>query len=268
MSDLLFLKLGGSLITNKREQASARQDVIRRLAQEVRLALSEKDDLTLLMGHGSGSFGHYAARQFDFAYQKQTSWRGFVEIGAAAARLNRVVVDVFLSEDVPVFPLQPSASANCRAGQLISLNDEAIRGLIARRCVPMVYGDVSLDEELGWTIISTEQILAYLSRTLRPRRIVLAGDVAGVYSGNPSGDASARLIPEISSANIEEVQRSLTGADGYDVTGGMLSKVETMSELVSAQPGLEAHLISGLEPNQVRAALLDQPLTDRTVIRS
>jgi len=268
VTQLLFLKLGGSLITDKRQQAAARHDVIRRLAREVSRALAERDDLALLVGHGSGSFGHYAAQQFNFAYQQQTTWDGFVHIGAAAARLNRLLVDTFLDEGIPVFPVQPSATALCRAGQLIRLDDSTIQTILQQGCVPLVYGDVCLDEERGWTIISTEQILAHLTPLLKPRRILLAGEVSGVYSGDPTADPDARPIPEISAANFEAVRAGLTGADGYDVTGGMLTKVESMVELVEAQPGLEVGLISGLEPDQVYAALLGRPLTGGTVIRA
>jgi isopentenyl phosphate kinase len=268
VTQLLFLKLGGSLITDKRQQVAARLDVIRRLAREVHRALDETDDLALLIGHGSGSFGHYAAQQYDFAYQQQTAWDGFVHIGAAAARLNRLVVDTFLDEGVPVFPVQPSATALCRAGQLVRLNDRTIRAILQQGCVPLVYGDVCLDEERGWTIISTEQILAHLTPLLKPRRILLAGEVSGVYSGDPTTDRAAHPIPEISPANLEVVRAGLTGADGYDVTGGMLNKVELMVELVEAHPGLEVGVISGLEPDQVYAALTGQPLTGGTVIRS
>jgi isopentenyl phosphate kinase len=268
VTQLLFLKLGGSLITDKRRPDAPRHDVIRRLAREVGRALSERDDLALLIGHGSGSFGHYAAQQYNFAYQPQTAWEGFVHIGAAAARLNRLLIDTFLDEGIPVFPIQPSATALSRAGQLVRLDDSAIQAILQKDCVPLVYGDVCLDEERGWTIISTEQILAYLTPLLKPRRILLAGEVSGVYSGDPTADPDARPIPEISAANLETVRTGLTGADGYDVTGGMLTKVESMVELVEAHPGLEVGVISGLERDQVYAALLGQPLTGGTVIRA
>ena len=42
MSELLFLKLGGSLITDKQREATVRLDVITRLAREVRAALEQQ----------------------------------------------------------------------------------------------------------------------------------------------------------------------------------------------------------------------------------
>ena len=232
------------------------------------LPLSSNDDLRLLLGHGSGSFGHYAAQQFGFAYQPQSDWRGFAEIGASAARLNRIVIDSFLSEGIPIFPIQPSASARSRAGELIKLESETVGEALQRGLVPVVYGDVCLDHDFGWTIISTEQIMSNLSVALKPKRVIMAGEVAGVYSGNPSDDSDAQLIAEITPGNFAEIQSGLTGADGYDVTGGMLDKVEKMLALVQAQPGLETHLISGAQSGQVQKALLGEPLEERTVIRA
>ena len=61
MRDLYFLKLGGSLITDKSASETIRIEVIKRIAGEIREALDLHSDLLLLLGHGSGSFGHRAA---------------------------------------------------------------------------------------------------------------------------------------------------------------------------------------------------------------
>ena len=55
---LVFLKLGGSLITDKRVENSFRESVAARVAAEVNSALQQDETLQLLIGHGSGSFGH------------------------------------------------------------------------------------------------------------------------------------------------------------------------------------------------------------------
>jgi hypothetical protein len=57
-----FLKLGVSLVTDKTRAYTARHERLARLASEVRQALDAAPDLRLVVGHGSGSFGHWAAR--------------------------------------------------------------------------------------------------------------------------------------------------------------------------------------------------------------
>ena len=59
--DTIFLKLGGSLITDKTQVETVRADVLTRLAAEIAQARRENTALRLVLGHGSGSFGHVAA---------------------------------------------------------------------------------------------------------------------------------------------------------------------------------------------------------------
>jgi len=263
---MFFLKLGGSLITDKTREMAVRADVIRRAAQETRAALRLHPDLRLVLGHGSGSFGHYVAQQLGLL-AGPPNWWGYAQTGAAAARLNRLVTDIFLEAGVPVVSVQPSASAHCRDGALIYLDTAPIRDLLAAGCVPIVYGDVALDDARGYTIISTEQIFAYLAQTLSPTRIILAGEVAGVFTADPTRHPAARPIPVITPAHLHAVESQLGGAAGFDVTGGMLSKVREMLALVERQPGLEVWLVSGLEAGAIQTALAGRRLSFGTILR-
>jgi len=127
VGELVFLKLGGSVITDKKREATAQEDIIQRAGQEISQALKARPDLSLVLGHGSGSFGHFVADRYGLrdgiqeGPQSEEYWRGYAETAAVAARLNRLVTDVFLAEGLPIFTLQPSASALCRSGELISM---------------------------------------------------------------------------------------------------------------------------------------------------
>jgi isopentenyl phosphate kinase len=258
MSELVFVKLGGSVITDKARPETARPDVIERLAAEVAHALAARPDLQLVLGHGSGSFGHVSARQYRTVEGVRTpaDWRGFAAVAAVAARLNRIVADAFLAAGVPVWSLQPSASARCRAGDLISLEAAPVGEALTQGLVPLVYGDVALDEVQGGTIISTEQIFVYLARRFHPAHLVLVGAVDGVFRGDPLRDPTAPLIPKISAQNWQEVRAALGGSHATDVTGGMLSKVKQMLGLVRELPELVVHLISGERVGALEALLL------------
>ncbi len=251
--ELIFLKLGGSLITDKAKAFTAREEVIRRAAREVKRALASKPRLRLLLGHGSGSFGHFVAKRFDLLRTK--NWRGYAETGAAAARLNRLVADIFLEEGVPIVSIQPSASALCRDGKLVHLEVHPIKEALIHGLVPLVYGDVAMDKELGCTIVSTEQIFAYLARKLRPQWIILAGRVDGVFTADPLVKPEARPIEEITPENFAMVEEVLAGSHGVDVTGGMLSKVRIMYQLVQDQPSIRIRLISGERPGLIEKSI-------------
>lgn len=258
MSELVFVKLGGSVITDKTLLEAARPAVISRLAREVAFARAERPAFRLILGHGSGSFGHTAARRYGTreGVHGVDAWRGFAEVATVAARLDRIVVDALQEAGVPAWSLQPSASAYCDGGELVSMELAPVIHALEHGLVPVVYGDVALDRSQGGTIISTEQIFAYLAGHLHPDRMILVGVVDGVFESDPLREPAARPMPEITAANWASVRALLGGSHGVDVTGGMLAKVEAMVELARRMPGLEIQLISGEPPGALQAALL------------
>lgn len=251
---LTFIKLGGSLITDKREVQHFQADIMQRTAAEIASALRADADMKLLIGHGSGSFGHVAAQKYGTMDGVRTpeAWRGFAEVGTIARRLNGLVMDTLAAAGLPVLAVQPSSSARCIDGKLVSLNTTAVMAALEHGLLPVVYGDVALDTVRGGTIISTETIFVYLAEALCPARIMLLGDVKGVY------DTNGTLVPRITPGSLEKVAEALGGSRGTDVTGGMASKVRAMIKLVQRVPGLEVRIFGGTIPGQVRAALLGE----------
>ena len=69
-AQLVFLKLGGSLITDKRLPETPRLDVIRQVAATIAACLHREPALRLLIGHGSGSFGHVYGRRYGTARRR------------------------------------------------------------------------------------------------------------------------------------------------------------------------------------------------------
>ncbi len=264
----ILVKLGGSVITDKTRPETPRPEIIRRLAEEVAAARAERPGLRLVLGHGSGSFGHVLALRYRThrGVVDAPGWHYFAHVAAVAARLNRLVTDIFLAAGVPVWSLQPSASARCRAGELLSLQAGPVHEALAHDLVPLVYGDVALDEIQGATIISTEQILAYLAAGLRPARLVLVGEVDGVFGADPLRDPSARPVPHIDPDNWPTVRQALGGSHAADVTGGMAAKVEELVALLQRQPGMQALILSGERPGALKNALLHPEKAGGTTI--
>lgn len=259
---IVFLKLGGSLITDKRQEAAVRGPVLHRLAVEVASALEARPELRLVVGHGSGSFGHFAGQRYGTrdGVRSVREWAGYAEVAAAAGRLNRLVIDAFLAANVPVWGIQPSASARCHDGTLTSLDVGPVLAALGHGLVPLVYGDVALDEVRGGTIISTEEILIYLARHLRPGRILLAGEVGGVL------DKTGAIIPVLRPEDRGMIEADVGGSHGVDVTGGMWSKVDAMLGLIAEQPGLVVRIFSGVEPGELARALVEPDYAGGTLL--
>ncbi|MDP7545201.1 MAG: hypothetical protein QGG31_05450, partial [Anaerolineales bacterium] len=55
---LVYLKLGGSLITDKHDERTPQRSTLRRLAREIVAGMEQRPHISLLIGHGAGSFGH------------------------------------------------------------------------------------------------------------------------------------------------------------------------------------------------------------------
>lgn len=262
MEKPIFLKLGGSLITDKGAEEALRADVLARLAVEIAAVLKTRPQLPLVIGHGSGSFGHVAAARYDTRQGVQTAeqWRGFAAVSEAAARLHALVRRTLLDAGVPVVGLQPSASAVCRDGTLISMSRRPVRLALRAGLVPLLYGDVAFDVAQGGTIISTEQVLAFLVPDLRPEWLLLAGETEGVY------DEERKIVPAISRANLPELEPALGGSRGTDVTGGMAAKVRQMLALTDEYPELRVRLFSGLVEGRLREVLLKPEQASGTLI--
>ncbi len=256
MTSLLFLKLGGSLITDKTGVEVVREDVLRRVSAEIAAARAANPDLQLVLGHGSGSFGHVAGAKYGTrqGVDSAEDWRGFTEVGAAAARLNRRVVESLLEAGVPALRLPPSASALCEDGQIVSIAVEPIRRALAAGLVPVVFGDVAFDEVRGGTIVSTEEVMMAISAEMPPDWLLLAGETAGVL------DLDQQVVARITEATLPAIAPALGGSRGTDVTGGMASKVRSMLDLVAAQPHMAIRIFSGLTPDNLTRVLADPTL--------
>jgi len=259
---LSFVKLGGSLITDKTGVEVFRAEQTAALAGAIQAARVARPDLRLVIGHGSGSFGHVTAhrhRTMD-GVRSATEWEGFAAVARAASRLNRLVMDTLAEAGVPVWSVQPSASAECTDGVLQRMETRALKAALEHGLVPLVHGDVALDTVRGGTIISTESIFFFLAPVLHPERVLLLGEVAGVL------DLAGRVIERITPATFPAVEEALGGSHGVDVTGGMASKVRDMVALVQAFPGLTVRIMSGLDPGLVQRALITPETAAGTLI--
>ncbi len=240
------------MLTDKQGVEAARPEVLAQVGAEVAAARAAVSGLRLVLGHGSGSFGHVAASRYGTRQGVHSAgeWQGFAEVSAAAARLNRLVQEALLAAGVPALSLPPSASAVCTAGQIESLAIRPVELALAAGLVPLVYGDVAFDTAQGGTIVSTEEVLSYLAGAMQPRWLLLAGQTEGVY------DQDGQVIPLITPQNFPAVKQALGGSEGTDVTGGMASKVQAMLDLAGRHPDLSIRIFSGLVPGQLQAALV------------
>jgi isopentenyl phosphate kinase len=251
---LVFLKLGGSLITDKTNPYTPRLRMLDKLANQIAEAIGDVPDLQLVLGHGSGSFGHEAASEFNTrsGVSGPEAWQGFAEVWYQASALNRLVVNALRRVKLPAVTLAPFPAIMVSDGKIVAWDLAPLKASMANGLLPILHGDVVFDKIRGGTILSTEDLFSYLANHIRPKRILLAGLEEGVWNDFP---ARKLLLREMTPKSFEKQAPGLGSSAGADVTGGMKTKVSEMLTLVEQIPDLEVLIFSGEEPNNVLRAL-------------
>ena len=185
---LTLVKLGGSLITDKRRPGRARRQVIRRLAAEIAEAVKRRPG-RLIVGHGSGSFGHPAAARHEVHKGARGGGRpaGAAETQARAATLHRLVSDALLEAGAAPFSLAPSSYMTASAGRPVGLAIEPLLLALGRGLLPVTYGDVVLDRRQGTAICSTETVFHAVVRAPRQQPAVRVVHALGLPQPEHAG---------------------------------------------------------------------------------
>jgi isopentenyl phosphate kinase len=232
--------------------------VIARIAAEIAYAINQRPDLQLVLGHGSGSFGHPPAyrHKTHLGVASQDEWIGFAEVWSAAQRLNRMVIDSLIKNGLSAIAFPPSSSVISEDRTILEMAIEPIKQALGAGLLPVIFGDVAFDLTRGGTIVSTEKVFAFMASHLRPDRILLAGLDPGVYIDFPK---SKEVFATVTEEDVTKI--TFKKAEAPDVTGGMWSKVQEALAIARECPELEVRLevriFSGEEPDAVANALLD-----------
>ena len=265
MKDVIFIKWGGSLITDKDKPFTPNLDNIRTLANQIKKLIDIKPDSNLILGHGSGSFGHAVGSKYKtrLGVKTRAEWIGFSEVWYAARELNTYVIEALHNEKIPAITFPPSTFMTSTHGQGKLFFQSTIDSAISENLVPVIHGDVIFDDHLGGTILSTEDIFVFLSNFYKPRKILLAGLEKYIWADYPHNTIPIKLItPD----NFNIIKTKIQGSSSVDVTGGMLEKVRIMIELVKTYPETEISIFSGLLPNCLLNEVLNEPIG--TLIKS
>lgn len=259
MTETIFLKLGGSLITDKDQPHTALLSQIDEIAAQIKHFLDQSPDTMLLLGHGSGSFGHVAASRHHTrnGVHSRSEWQSFAEVWFEARALNQIILERLKRVGLPVLSFPLSSAGVTSNGHLVTWNHDPIQSSLAHHLIPLVYGDVVFDLQQGGTILSTEEQFVHLVPFLKPNRIFLSGLEKGVWQDYPT---CTSVLAQITPRSYPQIQTKIFGSASTDVTGGMASKVFSMLQLVTQFPSLQVRIFSGKEENAIYRALVGEPI--------
>lgn len=255
---VVLIKLGGSVITNKEKAYSLNRKNIQNVVKSLSNIIREKKDTLFIIGNGAGSYGHYAATIND--YHKPF---GFALLQQKVKELNSIIVEELLKNNIPSISIPFSAVSTAKRGRLQTVYLDSLKGFLEDGITPAVYGDVVYDSENNSAVFSTENVFSILCDKLgssyKISKIIHLTTVDGFLDENKT------VVPLITQKNFSSIKKNLYKTKGFDVTGGMVHKVEESLKL--AKKGIDIHIVNGAINNVLESIVLNSA-TPGTLVTS
>jgi isopentenyl phosphate kinase len=254
---LVLIKFGGSLITDKEKEDTPRPELIERCAEQMREVKRVLPNADMIIGTGVGSFGHIQARRYQLKKNIKPAelFYGMCTIHDNVRMLNEMVVKKLMGEKLSAFSISPSAMLMANDGVIVSSFFQPLRQLLASGCTPVLHGDAVLDPVRGLTIMSTEKVLQVCLEDLRE----LYEDIIVIYCMDANGisDENHKTI-----SVLEKDQKLfIHPSETKDVTGGIEGKVESARK--AAELADRVYLISGKEEGMLKQAIVGKQVGTR-----
>jgi isopentenyl phosphate kinase len=234
MTERLLVKLGGSVITDKSGDCTISHARLATIAD----TLSKRPDCEIILIHGAGSCGHPEAKRHHIDKGlNQNNKAGIFITHHAVRKLNDAVVNALRTSGVEAIGMHPLDACVAEDGRIISFGLEPLELLVHNGVVPVLHGDVVMDQARGVCIVSGDQLVRYIAPKMGVHRIGLATDVAGVLD-------KGSVLPWIDAETADNL--SIGESENTDVTGGMKGKIRELLSLAGEGTDSEIFHISRL----------------------
>ena len=249
---LIILKIGGSVITDKNGELAAKTKTINRLAEEIQK--SKLDNLVIV--HGGGSFGHPTAKKYGLkdGFKQDLQKLGFAETHHVMTVLNGLVMDALIWHNIPAISVTPSSCIITKNGRISLFDETILRTLLNMDIVPVLYGDAILDDQIGFTVISGDQIVSHLAKKFGADKIIMGVDVDGIFDFDPKETKNSKLYSKLNLEELNKIKNSIGASTASDVTGGMLGKINELSSAINQD--IPVSIINANKPNRLYKALI------------
>jgi isopentenyl phosphate kinase len=210
--------------------------------------------------HGGGSFGHPTAQKYGIkeGLKDPAQKVGFAETHHVMTVLNGLFMDALVWHELASISVTPSTCIMTENGRIKFFEDSILRRCMDMNIVPVLYGDAVLDDKLGFTVLSGDQLVAYLAVKLKARRIVMGVDTDGLYEADPKTNSEAKRYPHLTLEELKKVQDKLGKSAGIDVTGGMAGKIAELIPAVEA--GIPVKIVNASRGQRIYRALTEQQI--------
>ncbi len=256
----IVVKIGGSFLTAKSEshrfplnieeiRSQAREFLnlgrLKGISRDIRHILESH---RILLVHGAGPFGHAMVEGLKSGYDIDP-----MHIHASMLVLNEFVIRALTDIGVLCERVSPMDSVLHR-GKFHT--DRLVKEMVSKErsgILPVSHGDIvpSKNGEIdGHQVISGDLVVRDLSLSWPADRLIMVTDMNGILDTDPR-KGEGRTIPRITLDKCTDLLKGRSGK-GSDVTGGILQKVISCAEPISA--GIPVQIISDEINNALIAA--------------
>jgi len=220
-TDLIIIKFGGSLITDKSTLCSAKLDVIEDLCS-MTLEIKKLGNRVIIV-HGAGSFGHLKAKKWRIPegriHELNDQLEGVNQVREDMKILNKLIVEMMHNYSIEAEPYIPHIHGKGVGVDYVFSNE--FDNILNSNIVPVVYGDVVdtfCEKEFG--ILSGDDICEILTNLYNPKHVIFTIDGAEGIMDNPNSKFGGNIIEKYV-VGTEIVTKEVEN----DVTGGMKLKI-------------------------------------------
>jgi len=267
-NEIILLKLGGSLLTDKSKPFFIREEVAKSTIQQI-IDANEK----VILIHGGGSFGHPLAKKYNISKGLDNSIPnqifGLTETHQAMIKFNSYLVNLFLKRNYPVLSIQPSSIFIKKAENIITKSIDIIETALDLNILPILYGDIIFDKQGSFSIISGDQIISELCENLQKycaSKVIFAIETDGIFiNDGDSKDKNVKLASKIFSSELDDLDLADLEKK-IDVTGGIEGKIDFIKQICKFN--VPVQLINGLKENYVYHSLKNEKVTCTNIINN
>ncbi|HEY0479792.1 MAG TPA: hypothetical protein VGD37_19870 [Kofleriaceae bacterium] len=231
-----MIKVGGSLITDRRQYRTARHRAIDHFARViVAWRARRRSDVLIILG--GGAFGHNVVHRhgLDSGGAHRCSGEVF-ELTAALYELKVLFARAMQRHGGAAIPLQESGLFASQNGTPELINPGPIEACLAGGYVPLLTGGLMVAPGGGFHAIGSDRMALPIADAFALRRVAVITDRPGVMRGD-------RVIRRVTAARFDRVLAEISAPTKLDVTGGMRAKFAAAVEL--ARRGVETVIAGG-----------------------
>ena len=264
--EIVLLKLGGSLLTDKDKPYSIREDVVKSAIQQI-IDANKK----LILIHGGGSFGHPLAKEYSISAGINSSIPhqilGLTKTHQSMNNFNSYLINLFLENKYPALSIQASSIFIKDSLKISTQSIDIIETALDLNILPILYGDIILDKQGSFSIISGDQIIFELCENLKKyqiSKVIFVMETDGIYiNDEDSKQKNISLATKLYLRDLENLNLADLGQK-IDVTGGIQGKINSIKEI--CKYNIPVQLLNGLKEGYIYKALKNEVINCTNIL--